>query len=237
MIAAHDITGLVLAGGRGSRMGGIDKGLQLLHGKPMALHVLERLRPQVGHLLLNANRHLETYRTWDVPVITDADAGTDTDDTAPAEVPPSRAYSTAPSYEGPLAGFLAGLTHCTTPWLLTVACDTPYFPADLAQRLAVAADAQQALIAMPVAMESEAGRSLSMRSQPTFCLINRSVLPSLRAFVQAGGRKIDRWTSQHPLALVPFEQPHDDPHAFANINTLTELALAHSQPSAHPPRA
>ena len=115
MISARDdITGLILAGGRGSRMGGVDKGLQIHRGRPLAAHALERLRPQVGRLMVNANRNLETYRAMGVPVW-------------PDEVP---------DYPGPLAGMLAGLAHCETALMATVPCDTPNFPLDLVARLA-----------------------------------------------------------------------------------------------------
>ena len=115
-IAASDITGLVLAGGRGSRMGGVDKGLQNFNGMPLALHALMRLAPQVGEMMINANRNLAAYESFGVPVWPDGLA----------------------DYAGPLAGFLTGLERCETPYLLTVPCDTPLFPLDLAQRLAEA---------------------------------------------------------------------------------------------------
>ncbi|WP_370678910.1 molybdenum cofactor guanylyltransferase MobA [Comamonas sp. GB3 AK4-5] len=201
MIVASDITGLVLAGGRGSRMGGVDKGLQPFTGLPLARHALQRLAPQVGGMLLNANRHLDTYRSWGTPVVTDTEA----------------------DYPGPLAGFLAGLLHCPTPWVLAVPCDTPRFPTDLAARMAAAAHAAGAPLAVALAPESEAGHAGVLRAQPAFCLIHRSLLDSLQRFVSEGGRKIDRWTAQHPLAQACFDQAGDDPLAFANANTLQEL--------------
>ena len=97
------ITGVVLAGGRGARMGGVDKGLQLYNGVPLALHALHRLQPQVGASLINANRHLEQDRRFGVPVLAD----------------------TLPDYAGPLAGFVTALGHCETPNLVTVPCDSP----------------------------------------------------------------------------------------------------------------
>ena len=127
----QDITGLVLAGGQGSRMGGIDKGLEPFHGIPLALHALRRLQPQVGSILVNANRHLDIYRTFGAPVCPDAQT----------------------DFSGPLAGFLAGMEHCHTPWLLTVPCDTPLFPPDLAQRLAEAASIHGAAMAMAMALD------------------------------------------------------------------------------------
>ena len=132
-ILPGDITGLVLAGGRGTRMGGTDKGLQNFHGTPMALHTLLRLQMQQGgwisDTLVNANRHLAAYEAFGAPVWPD----------------------TLPDYAGPLAGFMTGLEHAETPWLLTVPCDTPRFPLDLAERLAQAANREGADIAMVAA--------------------------------------------------------------------------------------
>ncbi len=196
MIDTDQITGLVLAGGRGSRMGGVDKGLQPYHGLPLALHALLRLAPQVGTAMINANRNLAAYESFGVPVWPDA-----TDE-----------------FAGPLAGFLAGLERCETPFLATVPCDTPDFPTDLIARLAAglaAADADIAMVRCTDPEQPEAGP----RAQPVFCLMRTALLESLVAFLHGGGRKIDRWTAQHRIALVDF----DDAAAFCNANTLTEL--------------
>src|SRR3954462_7081273 len=131
MIDKEDITGIVLAGGRGSRMGGVDKGLQNFRGMPLALHTLLRLGPRVGEAMVNANRNLAAYESFGVPVWPDASA----------------------DYAGPLAGFLVGLERCETPYLLTVPCDTPLFPFDLAARLGEALLAHDAEIAMVSAPE------------------------------------------------------------------------------------
>lgn len=191
MIDRQHITGLVLAGGRGSRMGGVDKGLQLHLGRPLALHALERLRPQVGGLMVNANRHLDAYAAFGVPVHPDP----------------------LPEFPGPLAGLLAGLMHCRTPWLVTVPCDTPDFPADLVARLAEAA--QEADIVMAASLEDGA-----VRTQPVFSLVRATLAADLRATLEAGERKVDRWTARHRMAVVHFE----DAEAFFNANTPQELA-------------
>ena len=193
MIPPEDITGLVLAGGRGSRMGGVDKGLQNHHGMPLAMHALLRLGQQVGATMVNANRNLAAYESMGAPVWPDA----------------------LPDYPGPLAGFLAGLEHCETPWLVTVPCDTPDFPADLVARLAAAAQEQQADIAIAATREPDG----SLQSQPVFCLMRASLLESLVRATAAGERKIDRWAKQHRCAEVVF----DDADAFFNANTLAEL--------------
>ena len=200
------ITGLVLAGGRGSRMGGVDKGLQVFAGQPLALHTLRRLQAGagLGAYMLNANRNLDVYRQFGVPVHPDA----------------------VGDFAGPLAGFLAGLDHCPSDYLLAVPCDTPLFPVDLVQRLAQALDESGALLAMPSAPEAD-GQGLSrVRLQPVFCLMHVSVATALRQYMLGGGRKIDTWFAQSAGVVVPFDRPGDDPQAFFNLNTLDELAQA-----------
>ena len=176
-ISKEDITGLILAGGRGSRMGGVDKGLQNHLGIPMAMHALMRLGPQVEHVMINANRNLGAYEAFGVPVWPDA----------------------LPDQPGPLAGFLTGLERCETPYLVTVPCDTPDFPDDLVARLAAALVAQDADIAM-AASPSDDG----VQVQPVFCLMKSTLMESLMAFTQSGQRKIDKWTAQHRCINVLF---------------------------------
>ena len=195
-IAADQITGLVLAGGRGSRMGGVDKGLQSHLGVPLALHALLRLAPQVGDVMINANRNLGAYESMGAAVWPDA---------LPAGVSDS---------PGPLAGLLAGLEHCSTPYLVSVPCDTPNFPIDLVPRLADALARQDAEIAMAATLEQ--GR---LQVQPVFCLLKASLMESLVGFLHEGQRKIDHWTARHRCVEVAFE----DADAFFNANTLAEL--------------
>ncbi|HTP73078.1 MAG TPA: molybdenum cofactor guanylyltransferase MobA [Burkholderiaceae bacterium] len=192
MIARADITGLVLAGGRGSRMGGVDKGLQNHQGVPLALHALLRLQPQVGEAMINANRNLGAYESMGVPVWPDAQS----------------------DFPGPLAGMLVGLERCETPYLVTVPCDTPNFPPDLVDRLARALELEGADLAM--AATRDAGQVMP---QPVFCLLKADLLESLVKYLQSGQRKIDRWTAQHRVATVVF----DDTAAFDNANTVEEL--------------
>lgn len=194
-LSRDDISGLVLAGGRGSRMGGVDKGLQDYRGQPLAQQALQRLAPQVGRLMLNANRNLDRYQAFGVPVWPDAE----------------------PDYPGPLAGFLAGLTHCETPYLVTVPCDSPHFPATLVERLAQALAEADAEIAMAVTHED--GR---LQPQPVFCLLKTALSSSLQTAIRQGERKIDRWTARQRQVQVLFE----DSAAFFNANTLDELAQA-----------
>jgi molybdenum cofactor guanylyltransferase len=196
-IATDDITGVILAGGRGSRMGGADKGLQNFNGMPLALHTLMRLQPQVGTVMVNANRNLGAYESFGVPVWPDV----------------------LGDYPGPLAGFLTALERCETGWLVTVPCDTPLFPQDLVARLAAAAQQQDAEIAMAAAREEDG----QIRPQPVFCLMRVELMESLVKFTQIGGRKIDAWTAQHKTVIVTFDQPGDEARAFFNANTLAEL--------------
>ncbi|MCB1738316.1 MAG: molybdenum cofactor guanylyltransferase [Gammaproteobacteria bacterium] len=115
-IAPANITGLILTGGRGTRMGGEDKGWVPWREQPLVNHVLARLQPQVGAVMINANRNLDRYRTLGHPVIADA----------------------WPDYRGPLAGILAGLESMHTDWLMCVPCDAPLLPGDLATKLSEA---------------------------------------------------------------------------------------------------
>ena len=177
-IDTRDITGLVLAGGRGSRMGGVDKGLQNHQGIPLALHAMLRLQPQVGELMGNANRNLGAYEAFGAPVWPDA----------------------VGDFAGPLAGLLVGLERCETPWLVSVPCDTPNFPTDLVGRVAAALAADGAEIAMAATREDG-----ELRTQPVFCLLQASLLESLSSFLQSGERKIDRWTARHRLSVVEFD--------------------------------
>lgn len=195
-IAVDDVTGLILAGGRGSRMGGVDKGLQNHQGMPLALHALLRLSPQVGQVMINANRNLSAYESMGAPVWPDA---------LPSGVA---------EYPGPLAGLLAGLEQCTTPYLVSVPCDTPGFPLDLVQRLAAALTDNDADIAMPATREDGA-----VQAQPVFCLLKATLTESLVAYLHEGQRKIDRWTARHRCVEVLFE----DAGAFFNANTLADL--------------
>lgn len=121
-----EVTGIVLAGGQGRRMGGVDKGLVLLDGKPMIAHVLARLAPQVGSILINANQNHDRYAAFGAPVVPDAIGG----------------------FAGPLAGLHAGMTQAATSLVVTVPCDSPFLPADLVQRLATGMAANGAELAV-----------------------------------------------------------------------------------------
>ncbi|MEI7446683.1 MAG: molybdenum cofactor guanylyltransferase MobA [Burkholderiales bacterium] len=187
------ITGIVLAGGLGRRMSedgsGADKGLVPFGGRPMAAHAIERLAPQVATVAINANRHLDAWRAFGWPVFADEIDG----------------------FAGPLAGLHAAMSHATTPWLVTVPCDSPFLPLDLVARLARGL--------------ADAGARLAIartgdQPHPVFMLVERALRGELEAFLASGRRRIDAWTG--PLGAV--EVSFDDEAAFRNINTADELA-------------
>lgn len=183
------ITGIVLAGGLARRMGGIEKGLVQFTGSPMVAHVLDRLKPQVDQILINANREIERYADFGYEVISDQIA----------------------DFAGPLAGLHSGMCAANQPFVLTVPCDSPFLPTDLADRLMKALLEHDADIA--VAKTGE-------QAHPVFCLCKKSLKPHLEDFLHNGGRKIDTWYGTLHTIEVAFD---DKPEAFANINTIEEL--------------
>ena len=188
----EQITGLILAGGRGTRMGHVDKGLQNFRGAPMALHVMLRLQPQVGDLMINANQNLAPYESFGVPVWPDETQG----------------------FAGPLAGMQTGLVHCTTDYLVTAPCDSPFLPDDLVQRLSDALLLADADLAVAVT-----GSGPSRQAHPVFSLMKASLLQHLSEYLRDGGRKVDAWYASLNVVEVEFA----DEAAFRNINTVAEL--------------
>ena len=174
----ESISGLILAGGRGTRMGHVDKGLQPFGGTTMAAHVLARLAPQVATVAINANRNPDAYAAYGVPVWPD--------DT--------------PDYAGPLAGLQVGLRRCATTYLLTAPCDSPFLPEDLAARLLDGLRAAGADLA--VAVTEEDGQR---QVHPVFCLLKASLEPVLSAYLDGGGRRMDGWYDRIKVAEVVFD--------------------------------
>jgi molybdenum cofactor guanylyltransferase len=172
------VTGLILAGGRGTRMGTLDKGLQMFRGAPMALHALMRLSPQVGYVMINANQNIAPYEGFGVPVWQDEMQG----------------------FAGPLAGLQTGLIHCETDYLVTVPCDSPFLPTDLVARLGAALEENDADLAVAVTGEGE-----TRQPHPVFCLARASLLPHLTLYLQDGGRKFDTWYSSLKAVEVHFD--------------------------------
>ena len=193
MTAHAEITGLILAGGRAQRMGGIDKGLVSFAGKPLIEHAIARLSPQVTAILINANRNHDRYAQYGHAVIADHHA----------------------DFAGPLAGFAAGLEHCKTEYLLSVPCDSPVFPLNLSEQLLKEMISTQSDLVYASSVDPT-GKTWT---QPVFCLMRRNVQQSLKEFLDQGGRKIDRWFEALPSSTVVFA----DEAAFANTNTPEEL--------------
>ncbi|WP_421595733.1 molybdenum cofactor guanylyltransferase MobA [Rahnella sp. PD4] len=182
----HEITGVILAGGRSSRMGQ-DKGLIEIQGKPLFEHIAERLRPQVGEILISCNRNMEQY---------------------------GRNLRTAPDkiqdFSGPLAGMLAALSVSKTEWALFVPCDVPDFPANLTEAFLANTAGQQAVYACD-----------PEREHPTLCLLNRSLIPALTAYLDNGDRKLMIFLDNIGAKSVLF----GDSTAFSNLNTPEDVAL------------
>ena len=187
---AASITGLILAGGRARRMGGEDKGLIPLAGRPLIAWVIAALQPQVGHILISANRNQAAYAEFGYPVIGDEAGGADLS-----------------GFQGPLAGIAAAMTVAETPWLLTLPCDAPLPPADLTPRLAAALSAGGNDLA--IAWDGE-------RLQSVHALLARTLLPSLRDYLATGERRLDVWQARHRPAIADFSHC---PEAFANLNS------------------
>ena len=184
------ISSIILSGGRASRMSGVDKGLVQLQQKPLIAHVIARLNPQVDEIFINANREIVQYQAFALPVLQDEIA----------------------EFIGPLAGFSLGLQHAKHEYVLTVPCDSPLLPLDLAQRLYSSMAASR----MDIAVASSAGNT-----HPVFCLMKKSVLPSLQAFIDAGERKVSTWQKSQQYIEVDFS---DCDEAFTNLNTFEDLS-------------
>lgn len=196
---AEDVVGLLLAGGLARRMGGGDKCLVPLAGRPLLAWVVERVRPQVGTLLVNANGEPGRFAGFGLPVVPDS----------------------VPGFAGPLAGILAGLDWAAAnapdaAWVASVATDTPFFPPDLVARLRDAAERQ----GTDIAVAASAGRT-----HPVFALWPVRLADALRhALVGEGVRKIDLWTARYGVATIEFPADPYDP--FFNLNTPGDVAEA-----------
>ena len=162
----------------GRRMGGVDKGLQQIHGLPMVQHVLNRLQPQVGKLLINANRHLDDYESFGVPICSDSILG----------------------YAGPLAGIHAALLNTDTPYLLSVPCDSPLLPNDLVARLSAAMSERKADAAVAITSDGE-----QWQRHPVFLLLKSNLRSSLEQYLNSGKRKVDDWLASLNCVAVPFD--------------------------------
>jgi len=196
------LPGVILAGGKATRMGGGDKCLLDLGGKTLLERVIERLTPQVGPMAINANGDPERFARFGLPVVADSLGG----------------------FPGPLAGVLAGLDWAASQgWtgpIVTVAGDTPFFPTNLVERLQAAADAQSA----PIALAATPGGKRGTLRHPTFGLWPVTLRDDLRRALQDGVRKVVLWTDRHGAANAMFDASGGDP--FFNVNTPEDLETA-----------
>ena len=200
MTRPSPIVGAILAGGRATRLGGVDKGLVEIHGRPLVSWIIDALAPQVDCLVINANRNEDCYRQHGFPVVPDR----------------------LPDHQGPLAGIAAVLAEVPPGGAaLTVPCDSPSPPADLAARLSAALDAGEGDLA--VAHDGE-------RLQPVHALIPATLRASLDAFLAGGGRKVERWLTGHRVAVVDFSDCRD---CFINLNRPEDLERVQPLPARH----
>ncbi|CEP34437.1 MULTISPECIES: molybdenum cofactor guanylyltransferase MobA [Halomonadaceae] len=195
MIPTHELTGMILAGGEGRRMGGRDKGLEPFAGLPLVGHVVKRLKDQVAELLINANRNADAYQFFADRVI--ADQVMDDEEGG---------------FKGPLMGIYSGLRAAKTPWLLVTPCDSPALPDDLVARMVEGIASEHGEHDIAVAFDGE-------RLHPVVALIRTSLADDLAATLAEGERKIDRWYARHDWCRVDMS---DCPDAFANLNTEEE---------------
>ncbi len=198
------VSGVLMAGGQSRRMGGGDKCLRALAGKPILAHVIARARSQVGPLLLNANGDPARFAGFGLPVVADV----------------------VGDFAGPLAGVLTGLEWAAAQapgcaWLASFATDAPFLPADLVARLLAAVEAQGADLACAAS---------DGRDHPVFGLWPLALAPELRrAMVEEGLRKVDLWTARYKLVSVDFplvETPAGPRDPFFNTNRPEDLAEA-----------
>ncbi len=192
MTEVNEVTGLILAGGAGRRVGGQDKGLVLWQGKPLISHVAARLQAQTSTLIISCNRNIEQYKSLGFPIVEDQRSG----------------------FEGPLAGIEAAKSRITTSYVAVVACDTPLLPDDLVQRLLapLCADTEDA----PVVSFAHDGQ----RNQYLCAVIKTECLTDLSDFLQQGHRAVKHWYRQNPHVSVDFSDEYDSFQNHNYLNSI-----------------
>jgi len=223
---------MILAGGSARRMGGVNKGLKKFQDSTLIAKVIKRVKDQVNHLAINANRDLDIFQQMGWEVWSDSPTPFD-----PTPFEPTTGL-------GPLSGFLTGLKNCPTPYLMIVPCDTPLLPLNLVALLSNQMSLTQADICMAVSSTDKSLRASSTKNdrhpdryepqvQPTCCLLKISLKDSLEQFLESGGRKVLTWTQNHSCEYVHFRDTLLNPkrqvdsdtaiQSFVNVNTEQEL--------------
>ena len=200
-----EITGIILCGGRGRRLGGEDKPLRLWRGQTLAARIAERLRPQVDALLISANRNMDAYRRL-APVVTDE----------------------LPLHQGPLAGVAAALRHCATPFALVCPGDAPLIPLDLAERLRAALEAPSADSHRLIAVAHD-----GVRRQTLHCLLRTETMGALEGYLASGGRAAHGWLDSVGAVDVQFRGQEKAFHNFnsrQDFEAIDNLASAPENP-------
>ncbi|MEJ2114676.1 MAG: molybdenum cofactor guanylyltransferase MobA [Gammaproteobacteria bacterium] len=175
----ENVTGVILAGGKARRMGGVDKGLININGQAMIQYVLDALKPQVYEVLINANRNVSEYEKFGYPVVSDQ----------------------LESFQGPLAGIAASMGMAKTKYICICPCDGPLIAKDLVSKLYSALNKDKDT-KIAVAHDGK-------RLQPVYALINRELHKSLLNYLMTGKRKIDLWYTQHNFKAVDFSDKQD----------------------------
>lgn len=206
MIAKHDLTGMILAGGEGRRMGGRDKGLEPFAGLPLVAHTVKRFDGHVHELMINANRNSDAYALFADRVIEDAEGG----------------------FKGPLMGIYSGLRAAQTPWLLVAPCDSPALPHDLVARMVAGITQAGVEHDIAVAFDGE-------RLHPVVALLRTSLADDLAATLAEGERKIDRWYARHAWCRVDMSDCPEAFANLNTEEEKARLELALTTPSQETP--
>ena len=196
-----NILGVILAGGQSKRMGGGHKGLIELQKKPLCLHVIDRLRPQVGSVILNVNTHEEFFTKFGLPLVKDS----------------------LNNFVGPLGGVLAGMDwafHNGYEYIVTAAADTPFFPLNLVENLRQVMKKDNYSIVMASTIDCQKKQNI----HPTFGLWKVNLREDLRKSLNEGVRKMVAWTDRHSFCYSKF--PSDNFDCFFNINNPEDLKKA-----------
>ncbi|MCP1318445.1 molybdenum cofactor guanylyltransferase MobA [Halomonas sp. 707B3] len=206
MIAKHELTGMILAGGEGRRMGGRDKGLEPFAGLPLVAHTVKRFDGHVHELMINANRNSDAYALFADRVIEDAEGG----------------------FKGPLMGIYSGLLAAQTPWLLVAPCDSPALPHDLVARMVAGITQAGVEHDIAVAFDGE-------RLHPVVALLRTSLADDLAATLAEGERKIDRWYARHAWCRVDMSDCPEAFANLNTEEEKARLELALTTPSQETP--